>query len=347
VSVRAAIPPSLGVGSGLPLLVISLAAACSAPEDPGLTRPREVPETAHAQRDVRVDGLRLRTLDEGPRDAEVVVVLPGHTARIEDYDSLVPFLAERRRVLLPDLPGKGYSSKPDRPYSFAFYTDVLADYLDALGVERVHLAGGSLGANLALRFAHRHPERVERIAAWAPGSAWPARPWLAAVIRTLGSYPLFWPAIRVQSTYLYSEDNPDRERLLAEKFAYYEEVMGPGFVRMYFDMAADSVGSSLFEIAPEIPHPVLLLRGSLDDGANMAEGIRKLEALLPRARLETIPGARHALTSEAPAVLAGKVEAFFDAPAPAAGSAAPAPASEPRAPSGARRGARASRSAGG
>jgi len=340
-------PPPLRPHSRLAPLLLSLAVACSAPEDPGLARPRDVPETAHTQRDVRVDDLRLRTLDEGPRDAEVVVILPGHTARIEDYDSLVPFLADRRRVLLPDLPGKGYSSKPDRPYSFAFYTEVLTGYLDALEVERVHLAGGSLGANLALRFAHRFPERVERIAAWGPGSAWPARPWLGAVIRALGRYPLFWPAIRVQSTYWYSEDNPDRERLLREKFAYYEEVMGPGFVRMYFDMAADSVGSSLFDIAPEIPHPVLLVHGSLDDGANMAEGIRELEELLPRARFETIPDARHALTSEAPAVLAEKVEAFFDAPDPAPRGDARAPAGGPREPSGARREAPAARSAGG
>lgn len=327
--------------------MLCLAAACSAPEDRGLTRPRAVAETPYTQRDVRVDGLRLRTLDEGPRDAEVVVILPGHTARIEGYDSLVPFLSDRRRVLLPDLPGKGYSSKPDRPYSFDFYIDVLAGYLDALDVERVHLAGGSLGANLALRFAHRHPERVERIAAWGPGSAWPARPWLGAVIRTLGSYPLFWPVIRVQSTYWYSEDNPDRERLLGEKFAYYEEVMSPGFVRMYFGMAADSVGTSLFDIAPEIPHPVLLVHGSRDDGANMAEGIRTLEELLPRARLETIPGARHALTSEAPESLAEKVETFFDAPAPVARDDARAPAGAARAPSGPRREAPAARSGGG
>lgn len=300
------------VPTGL-LFLLGTLLGCSAPDDPALARPQAVEATPYPQQDVQVDGLRLRTLDEGPRGGEVVVILPGHTARIEAYDSLVPFLSDRRRVLLPDLPGKGYSSKPDRPYSFAFYTEVLAGYLDALGVERVHLAGGSLGGNLALRFAHRFPERVERIAAWGPGSAWPARPWLAAAIRALGSYPLFWPAIRVQSTYWYSDDNPDRGRLLREQFAYYEEVMSPGFVRMYFDMAADSVGSSLFDIAAEIPHPVLLVHGGRDDGADMAEGIRKLEGLLPRARLETIPDARHALTREAPESLASKVEAFLDA----------------------------------
>jgi len=299
--------------ASLPLL--ATVPGCSAPETDGPARPRDVSETRFSQRDVRVDGLRLRILDEGPEQGETVVILPGHTARIEGYDSLVPHLADRRRVLLPDLPGKGYSAKPDRASSFAFYTEVLAGLLDALGIERVHLAGGSLGGNLALRFAHRFPERVERVAAWGPGSAWEARPWLASAIRGLGRVgrrPLFWLVIRRHAQYWYSESNPDRERLLREKFAYYEEIMSAGFVRMYFDMAAASVGSSLFDLAPGTPQPVLLLRGSEDHGANMAEGLRELERRLPDARRVEIPGAGHALTHEAPEALAEAVEAFLD-----------------------------------
>lgn len=295
--------------------LVPCALSCSAPADRGLTRPESVPETPFAQHDVVVDGLRLRTLDEGPRAGEVVLILPGHTARIEGYDSIVPYLADRRRVLLPDLPGKGYSDKPDRPYTFEFYEDVVIGTLDALGIERVHLAGGSLGGNLALRLAHRFPERIDRVAAWGPGSAWKARPWLASAIRAIGSYALFWPVIRRHSQYWYRDDNPDRERLLRETYAHYEEVMGPGFVRMYFDMAAASVGTSLFAIAPEIERPVLLLRGAEDEGAGMEEGIRELERLLPNADLIEIPGARHALTTEVPAALARAVESFLDAPA--------------------------------
>ncbi len=269
-------------------------------------------ETAFEQQDVLVDGLRLRLVDEGPRAAEAILILPGHTARIEDYDSLVAPLARERRVVLADLPGKGYSDKPDRPYSFAFYQEIVLGLLDVLGIERIHLAGGSLGGNLALRIAADAPERVGRVVAWGPGSAWEARPGLASFIRTAGVYPLFWPAIRVHSRFWFSEDNPDRERLLEEKFAYYEEVMGPGFVRMYYDMAADSVGSSLFPLAERVQAPVLLVRGARDDGAGMAEGIARLHRLLPRSEHLEIPDARHALTREAPEALAAAIIAFLN-----------------------------------
>jgi len=294
-------------------------AACAAPEDAGLTRPERVPATPFAQEDVWVDGLRLRVVDEGPRGdgTKAVLVLPGHTARIEDYDALVAPLAARRRVVLPDLPGKGYSDKPVRRYDFAFYEEVVLGLLDALGLERVHLAGGSLGGNLALRLAAHAPERVDRVVAWGPGSAWEARPWLAALIRRVGGYPLFWPAIRVHSRFWFSADNPDRERLLAEKFAYYEEIMSPGFVRMYVDMAAASVGSSLFDVAPDVQAPVLLIRGARDDGGGLEEGLRQLQARLPDAELLEIPDARHALTTEAPESLARAIAAFLDRPSEA------------------------------
>lgn len=288
--------------------------ACSPPEDANPTRPVRVPATAFPQHDWIVDGLRLRAIDEGPRGAgvESVLVLPGHTARIEDYDAIVAPLAARRRVLLVDLPGKGYSDKPDRPYTFAFYEEIVLRLLDQLGVDRIHLAGGSLGGNLAIRLAARAPARVGRVVAWGPGSAWQARPCLAAAIRALGSHALFWPAIRVHSRFWFRADDPDRERLLAEKRAYYEEVMGPGFLRMYYDMAAESVGSSLFDVAPRVIAPVLLVRGAHDDGGGMETGIEELAARLPRAERLEIPDARHALASEVPEVLAAAIVAFLD-----------------------------------
>lgn len=273
--------------------------------------------TPHAQVDVIVDGMRLRLVDEGPRNGETVVVLTGHTARIEDYDALVPRLAGSYRVLLPDLPGKGYSAKPDRRYSFALYHEVVLGLLDALGIERAHLAGGSLGANLALRIAHARPERIGRIVAWGPGGAWSARPWLAALIRAVGRPALFWPAIRIHSRLWYSGDFADRERLLRDKFAYYEEVMGPGFVRMYVDMAAESVGTSLFDIAPEIRSPVLLVRGDRDEAAGLVRGVARLRELLPHAELLTLPNARHALAQEAPDELARSIGQFLSRPASA------------------------------
>ena len=272
-------------------------------------------------REANVLGLRLRILDFGPtapdldRDAApALLLIPGHTSRIEEYDGLVPVLARRHRVVVLDYPGSGRSDKPDRPYSLALYEDVSLALLDALGIGRAHLAGGSLGGNLVLRLAHREPARFDRLAPWAPGSAWRANARIGAAMRALRSRALFWPTVWIQSRFWYGKDWPGREAALADTFAYYREVMGPGFVRMYFEMAADQVERSLFDLAPAIRQPVWLGWGDRDHGANMGAGVARLAKLLPRCELRVFPGARHSLAAEIPGPLADAIDEFLGRP---------------------------------
>ncbi|NNL66831.1 MAG: alpha/beta hydrolase [Myxococcales bacterium] len=298
------------VGAGL--------AACGVPEDRGLTRPHGVPATPFVQRDLRLaalDDVRIRYVDEGPRDAPAALLIPGHTSRIEEYDALTRALSDRFRVLVLDYPGSGYADKPVRDYDLTYYEDVSMALLDALGVERAHLVGGSLGGNLVLRLARRSPERFDRLAPWAPGGAWQAQPRLARAMRAIASYAAFRPIVWIQSRYWYDESFAGRDQKLADTFAYYREVMGPGFVRMYFGMAATQVEQSLFTIAPEIEHPVWLGWGDRDHGANMGEGVARLHELLPRSELHVFPGAGHALASEVPDALAAAIGTFLTRPA--------------------------------
>lgn len=300
-------------GVALAFLVLG----CRTPADRGLARPQAVRATPYEQHDLVLDGLRLRYIDVGPTDVDAskgrcLLLIHGHTSRIEEYDGILPRLVAGRRVLVVDLPGSGYSEKPEREYSLAFYEDTLLAFLDARGVGTCDLAGGSMGGNLTLRLGLREPQRFPRLAPWAPGSAWEARPWIAAAMRPTTSYALFWPIVQVQSRYWYSDDWPLRQATLDETFRYYEEVMGPGFVRMYFDMAADQVGRTLFDLAPEIRQPVWLGWGDRDDGANMGAGVARLDALIPNSELRVFPGARHSLAAEIPGPLADAVVEFLD-----------------------------------
>jgi pimeloyl-ACP methyl ester carboxylesterase len=294
---------------------------CGPPADAGRTRPENVRSTPFEQRDATVLGLRVRYVDVGPTDpgldraaAPALLLIPGHTSRIEEYDGLVPTLARRHRVVVLDYPGSGYADKPDRQYSLALYEDVSTGLLDALGIGRAHLAGGSLGGNLVLRLGHRYPERFERLAPWAPGSAWRPQPRIGRAMRALRSYALFWPIVWIQSRYWYGKEWPGREAALADTFAYYREVMGPGFVRMYFEMAADQVERTLFDMAPSIHQPVWLGWGDQDDGANMGAGVAKLAKRIPRCELRVFPGARHSLAAEIPDELAAALDEFLTRP---------------------------------
>lgn len=273
------------------------------------------PPALPAPRWAEIGGIRIRYVDVGPRQpvatSGTLLVIPGHTARIDGYVDMIPALSEHHRVLIPDLPGSGESDKPDRRYDLALYEDTLVGLLDHVGIDVAVPIGGSLGGNLVLRLGHRFPSRFERLVLWAPGGAWKAKPWLAALIDRTCGRRLFWPSVRIQSRFWYADDFPGRQQGLDDTFAYYRRVMCPGFVAMYWGMAADQIRHSLFDIAPEIQQPTLLMWGDQDHGANMGKGVAHLHQLLPHNRLHVFPDRRHSLEAEIPDELAATILAHL------------------------------------
>jgi len=240
-------------------------------------------------------------------------MLHGIASRIEEYEDLIDRMRKRRRVIVMDLPGNGYSDKPARPYTLAFLEDAVLGLLDHLGVREADLTGGSLGGNLVLRLAHRTPERFKRLAPWAPGGAWePMRllGMLTSLWLTAGT-TFFWPSVWVQSRFWYNPDWKGRDRALEESFDHYREIFGRPFVRMYFELAREQVITSLFPIAPAIVQPTLLLWGDQDRALGMGKGVKRLASLLPNGRLHVFRGVRHALAAEAPEDLAREIELFL------------------------------------
>ncbi len=278
-------------------------------------RPFAVAATRFEQQDLKVNGVRLRMIDVPARHrtppTRTLLILPGHTARIEGFDAMVMELSEHHRVLVLDLPGSGYSDRPNRKYSLRYYEDTIVSCMDHLGIAEAVPVGGSLGGNLVLRLGHRFPHRFPTLVVWAPGGAWKAKPRLAAITRHLGR-ALFWPSVRIQSRFWFHPQFPGRQEALDETFAYYHEVMCPGFVKMYWGIAADQLAQSLFDIAPEIQQPTLLLWGDQDNGANMGAGVARLVTLLPNNSFVTFAGARHSLEAEVPNELVAAILPFLD-----------------------------------
>ena len=103
--------------------------------------------------------------------------------------SFLPTLAlmsGTHRVIAADLPGFGDSVKPLRaPYDAAYFAGVMAELLDALEIDRAHVAGNSMGGRVALEMALAKPERVDRVVLLSPAMAWlRPRRW-APVVRLL------------------------------------------------------------------------------------------------------------------------------------------------------------------
>ena len=72
------------------------------------------------------------------------------------------------RILVPDLPGLGFSEKPDIEYSMGYYVQFLHAFIQHLDLQDVILIGNSMGGNIVVRYAFEHPEAVRRIVLIGP-----------------------------------------------------------------------------------------------------------------------------------------------------------------------------------
>jgi pimeloyl-ACP methyl ester carboxylesterase len=118
---------------------------------------------------VDVDGLMINYDVQG--EGEPLLLIPYLSADHACYAFQLPAYTEHFSCIAVDLPGSGESDKPAGPYSTAGYADQLAGFVGAIGIERAHVAGMSLGAAIGMHLAARHPERVRSLSLH---SAWDA-----------------------------------------------------------------------------------------------------------------------------------------------------------------------------
>ncbi len=141
---------------------------------------------------IEADGVTVFYREAGPPDAPAVLLLHGFPASSFQFRELIPRLADRYRVIAPDLPGFGFTDVPEgRQYEYTF--DALAHtmqaFTDALNLKRYALYVFDYGAPTGFRLAIAHPERITAIVsqngnaydeglgeAWAPIQRYWRRP---------------------------------------------------------------------------------------------------------------------------------------------------------------------------
>ncbi len=130
-----------------------------------------------------VDGLRLYYEWHGRARGTPVVLLMGLGGDSTAWGSQLAALAPRHRVLVLDNRGAGRSDAPDEPYTTGRLAADLLGLLDALGVERAHLLGLSLGGAIAQEAALAAPARIASLQLHA---TWPGpHPYFAALVRAV------------------------------------------------------------------------------------------------------------------------------------------------------------------
>lgn len=283
------------------------------------TRVPDGSRSGHTYRtiDVAVEGgdLRVGVWDPEPRVAHAPDVLLIHG--VTSSHLAWPFVVDRLagvRAIAPDLRGRGASNSLEGAAGMAAHAADLAATLDALGIEKTVVVGHSMGAFVAVVFAHLHPERVSRLvlvdgglpldvpAGLSPdelvaGILGPTAARLSMRFADPGEYLEFWrrhPAFHRDWT-------PELERYLA-----YDLVDdGAGALRpatSYATTADDTVdmntGRALPDALAALRHPARMLtvpRGLQDEppGLYAPEHLERVLAAAPTVTHERVDGFNH------------------------------------------------------
>jgi pimeloyl-ACP methyl ester carboxylesterase len=117
-------------------------------------------------RKANVDGLNVFYREAGAADAPALLLLHGFPSAGHMFRNLIPALADRFRLVAPDLPGFGQTDMPPREtfsYTFARLAEVIERFTEVIGLTRFAIYIFDYGAPTGLRMAVRHPERITAI----------------------------------------------------------------------------------------------------------------------------------------------------------------------------------------
>jgi pimeloyl-ACP methyl ester carboxylesterase len=96
---------------------------------------------------------------EGPPVIQIGGAVNGH----EGYALITPLIKDHFTVIDFDHRGYGFSDRPDQQYGMDVWVDDMAGLIDTLGIEKLHVHGGSMGGFIAVLFAAKYPEKVDRL----------------------------------------------------------------------------------------------------------------------------------------------------------------------------------------
>ncbi len=226
-----------------------------------------------------------------PADPHPTLVLVHGVGLSHRY--LMPYavrLAKYFRVFVPDQPGFGLSYKPQRTLTLPELADWIADWMEAIGLEQAALMGNSVGCQVLVNLAVRHPHRVLRAVLQGP-----------TIDPAAGT---FWQQWRRWYRNRTEERSTDKGPIVERD--YWE--CGPGRLIRTFRYALEDHTEELY---PQMKCPTLVVRGALDPIVPQ-EWAEEVTRRLPNGRLIVLPGVPHTANLEAPLELLRVTKPFFE-----------------------------------
>jgi pimeloyl-ACP methyl ester carboxylesterase len=216
------------------------------------------------------------------------------------WATVYPTLAKNRQVIAVELQGHGHTADIDRPMTIEQMADDTAALLKQLKIEKADFFGYSMGGNVALGVAIRHPTLVDRLAINGSNSGKIEDAYEPESFKQFKSLPADFAPPMLKNTYDKVAPDPKQWPVLVAKI----KKMGLEFKGF------------THEEMKSIKARVLITLGDRD-GVRLEHAVEMFR-LIPNAQLAVFPGGDHLLLFMSPETVLSPIAAFLDAPAPPA-----------------------------
>jgi pimeloyl-ACP methyl ester carboxylesterase len=248
----------------------------------------------------------------GPPTGHVVVLAAGFSVPYYIWDPTYKALTEAGfRVLRYDYYGRGFSDRPDLPYTQAFYVRQLAELLEGLNIaDSIDLSGLSLGGSIVTSFADTWPDRVRSLIYVDPSFRTPSPPPTSAPA-VWDFFTTIFTAPRWAEEQLGDFLHPERFPDWPERYRVQMQYRGFRRSRLSELMANASVDQRQeIERVGKHRRPVLVIWGKQDPVVPIEESGMLLDAM-PQARMVTVEDAGHLPQWEQPDVVNAAIIEFI------------------------------------
>ena len=278
-------------------------------------------------------GFRQHYVDEGPKEAEVIICLHGEPTWGYLYRKFIPALSRHYRVIVPDHMGFGKSeTPPDKTYTLQTHVENLASLVEELNLTDITFVCQDWGGPITGAYTIRHPERVKRVALMNTLFAYGAEPvntepsnwfkWIAkhhengtldGILGELGSTVLsvmkiigFQNSAAVTETWInaYSAPFPDR----ASCIGGIEFPLDVHLQRAFPYILAGVETGNLEAVKSK---PAMLAVGMQDKAIRPENAIADFRGLFPNAPINTFDQAGHFCQEDIPEILVALIHQFM------------------------------------
>jgi 2-hydroxy-6-oxonona-2,4-dienedioate hydrolase len=257
----------------------------------------ELREVSFRQGYLDAGGIRTRYVEAGDAHRPAVVMLHGTGGHWETFARNLGPYGDHFRVIAFDLIGHGFSARPDYDYEIAHYVGHTLAVIDALGIDRAHLIGTSLGTWVAAALALRHPSRVDKMVLMSAAGLVASEENMARIVATRmqAVEDPNWLSIKAMFDHLIADERNRLDDLVALRQAIYRL---PGMVdTMRHTLVLQDMETRNRNLLSEqewrsIEHPTLSI-ASGQDYSEYSNTSRRVAELMPNARVAEMPGVKH------------------------------------------------------